>query len=539
MEEINERKYCVYMHKNKINNKVYIGQTGTAVEDRWQNGKGYKGCTLFERAIHKYGWDNFEHIILEDNLTRQEVGIAENKFITLYDATNPQKGYNISTGGESGHVGVKMSDEARKRMSDARKGKPFSQDHKDKISIALKGRPLSEETINKIRIANSKPCVQLDMDGNFIREYQTTWEASRMSGVSQSAICGALNKNKQQKTAGGFIWIQADEYYEPDFLLNLKDYMKIYKNNRKKSVVQLSQNDVYIATFESSAAAGRSIGKDGRLINACCAGDINTAYGYVWVYAAEYDPSKDYSVKKNPAWNQYAVVQLDKQFNVVAEFSGVNETHRQTNINIACICECCNGIQKTAGGFLWLKKEDYEAIHSNKYDIKDMYYKIKKNNIDEIETYICNYEGVNWNKRYKKWEVKIVINGEQKFIGRFDNMQDAIDARKLAEEEKKIQEANKEYKMQTNNKSGFSGVCWDKRHNKWMSTLVYDKAKYYMGRFDNKDDAIRARLNKEVEIYGYNQAPQRHLFEQYGITQQNDLNEIRDITELSDDDNEI
>lgn len=523
MEEINERKYCVYMHRNIINNKVYVGQTGTAVEDRWQNGKGYKGCTLFERAINKYGWDNFEHTILEDNLTRQEVGIAENKFITLYDSTNPEKGYNISTGGESGHVGVKMSDEARKRMSKARKGKPFSQEHKDKISASLKGRPLSKETINKIRIANSKPCVQLDLDGNFIQEYQTTWEASQVSGVSQSSICGSLNKNKQQKTAGGFIWVQADEYHKSDFLLNLKDYIKIYKNNRKKSVVQLSQNGEYITAFESCAAAGRSLGKDGRHINTCCMGDINTAYGYVWVYTSEYNPDKDYSIHKNPTWNQYAVVQLDKQFNVVAEFSSANEAHRQTNINIACICECCNGIQKTAGGFLWLKKEDYETIISNQYNIKDMYYKIKKNNIDTMEDYTCDYDGVNWNKRYKKWEVKIVINGKQKFIGRFDDMQEAINARKLAEKEKKAQEKDNEYKKQTNNKSGFGGVCWDKRHNKWMSTLVHNKNKYYMGRFDNKEDAIIARLNKEVEIFGYDNSPQHHLFEQYGITQQKEL----------------
>jgi predicted GIY-YIG superfamily endonuclease len=52
---INENKYTIYMHKNKINGKIYIGQTRTSVNDRWQDGKGYKGCTLFDRAINKYG----------------------------------------------------------------------------------------------------------------------------------------------------------------------------------------------------------------------------------------------------------------------------------------------------------------------------------------------------------------------------------------------------------------------------------------------------------------------------------------------------
>ena len=58
--------YTIYMHKNIINGKVYIGQTiQENLEDRWKNGKGYKPCTYFYRAIEKYGWDNFAHIILE------------------------------------------------------------------------------------------------------------------------------------------------------------------------------------------------------------------------------------------------------------------------------------------------------------------------------------------------------------------------------------------------------------------------------------------------------------------------------------------
>lgn len=529
MEETNERKYCVYMHRNKINNKVYIGQTGTSVEDRWQNGKGYKGCTLFERAIEKYGWDNFEHIILKDNLTRQEVGEVENKFITLYDSTNPEKGYNISVGGESGHVGVKMSAESREKMSKARKGKSFSQEHKGKISAALQGRVISQEAIDKMRFAKGEPFVQLDLDGCFIQKYNTTWEASQQTGISQSAIAGALSQNKQKKTAGGFIWIKSDKYYEPSFLLNLDNNIRKYANNHQKAVVQLNKNGEYIARFDSCASAQRAIDKTGKVINACCRGDVMTAYGYIWVYESEYNPKKDYSMHKSPTWNQYAVIQMDKQFNVIAEFSSVNEAHKQTNINVSCICECCNGMQKTAGDFLWLKKEDYDAIQSNQYNMQDMYSKIKKNNIDDAETHVCNYDGVTWNKGRKKWEAKITINGKPKLIGKFDNMQDAINARKLAEIEKKIQESDNEYKTQTNNKSGCAGVCLDKRHNKWMATLVWNKKTHYLGRFVDKDEAIKVRLNKEIEIFGYDNAPQRHLFEQYGITQQNEIEDIERI----------
>ena len=63
------------MHKNKINGKIYIGKTNN-IKNRWRkDGKGYckkDSKSLFWNAICKYGWDNFEHIIIEDGLTSEE-----------------------------------------------------------------------------------------------------------------------------------------------------------------------------------------------------------------------------------------------------------------------------------------------------------------------------------------------------------------------------------------------------------------------------------------------------------------------------------
>lgn len=352
-----DRKYCVYMHKNKINGKVYIGQTGTSVNDRWQNGKGYKGCILFERAINKYGWDNFDHIIMADNLTQVESSQIERDLIASYDSTNPENGYNVSIGGESGHVGVKMSDESREKMSKARKGKRFSQDHKNKISAALKGRKISDEAINKARITRSEPFVQLDLDGNLIQEYLTTWEAKQTTGISQDAISSVLNKNDEQKTAGGFIWMHSFEYY------NLVEKDVKYINLHLSPVIQLSKNGEYISEFKSCAEAQRAIGRPGgKTINACCRGDAKSAYGFIWVYKNEYDETKDYSFKREPHGNQYSVVQIDCLGNLVEEFDSVQKAHLTTGINYCCICECCNGTQKTAGGFRWMRRLDWDKL---------------------------------------------------------------------------------------------------------------------------------------------------------------------------------
>lgn len=86
----------------------------------------------------------------------------------------------------------------------------------------------------------------------------------------------------------------------------------------------------------------------------------------------------------------------------------------------------------------------------------------------------------------------------------------------------------------TKNTSGVIGVSLYKRINKWKAGIRFNNKDISLGYYFDKDDAIRARLNKEVEMFGYDNAPQRHLFEQYGITQQNDLTE--DTKEETNDD---
>jgi group I intron endonuclease len=191
---MNENNYTVYMHKNKINGKVYIGITKQKINSRWRKGKGYKDCK-FRNAIDKYGWDNFEHIILFENLTKKEACNKEIELIKKYNSTNRKYGYNISTGGDSGSVGThrKMTDEhkekdrivhlgekngmygvkgekhpcygrkmsekqkqllieSRKGLVPWNKGKKLSEEHKRKVSISTKKamqRPEVQEKLHK------------------------------------------------------------------------------------------------------------------------------------------------------------------------------------------------------------------------------------------------------------------------------------------------------------------------------------------------------------------------------------------------------
>ena len=156
-----EDKYIIYAHINKINQKIYIGQTHhTDPNQRWLNGWGYKNSIHFWNAIQKYGWDNFEHIILFDDLSQEMANIIEEYLIKKYDSSNRSKGYNIRLGGKNS----RLSKETRQKISKAHMGKTIPEEVRKKISKATKGennpfygRTHSEET-RKRMVENHWDC---------------------------------------------------------------------------------------------------------------------------------------------------------------------------------------------------------------------------------------------------------------------------------------------------------------------------------------------------------------------------------------------
>lgn len=104
-----KRKHCIYMHKNKINGKIYIGQTfQDNPNNRWQNGHGYIKQPKFFSDIIKYGWLNFEHSILEKDLTQQEANARETFWIKYFNSC--KNGYNSVT--ENDRIGEKKKTES-------------------------------------------------------------------------------------------------------------------------------------------------------------------------------------------------------------------------------------------------------------------------------------------------------------------------------------------------------------------------------------------------------------------------------------------
>lgn len=234
------RTYTLYMHKNKINNKVYIGITSQKIYKRWCGGNGYRKNPYFWNAINKYGWDNFEHIILHENLNKKEAEVEEIKAIEQYDSTNPEKGYNISVGGYSG--------------SD------------------VKVRP-----IICLELKKYFHCVNDAV--KYMREYTGNYSLN----PPIHKVCAHI----KAYTTCGFHWIYADEFFSRYNELNdSNSYQAIQDIENKRKQCKLAIRNIDTGEiYESPTVAQKALGlKSSTPIRLCCQNKRDTAYNYHWEY---------------------------------------------------------------------------------------------------------------------------------------------------------------------------------------------------------------------------------------------------------------
>lgn len=143
----------IYKITNDFDSKFYIGKCQCSIEDRfkqhlrnakkWSAGKNTYKSHLYE-AMSLYGIEHF-YVQEIEHCDNDILGNREKYWISKLNA---QKiGYNITPGGSSIWEGMKHSAEAKEQISKTlkgqRKGIKFSEDHKKALSVAKKGKPSS------------------------------------------------------------------------------------------------------------------------------------------------------------------------------------------------------------------------------------------------------------------------------------------------------------------------------------------------------------------------------------------------------------
>lgn len=143
----------IYLIRNKINNKLYIGQTIGNVRQRWANHCNPKNRNVVSKAITKYGKINFQISVIEkifeenrDSLF-DKLNMLEKSYIQSWNCLVPS-GYNVEIGGKN----APMPESTKLKISKALKGQPtrksnlgkkFSEEHKEKMSKSSKwSRPV-------------------------------------------------------------------------------------------------------------------------------------------------------------------------------------------------------------------------------------------------------------------------------------------------------------------------------------------------------------------------------------------------------------
>ena len=272
----------IYKITNKINNKIYIGQTRRTIQERWREhlsraNQNYE--SYLYNAIRKYGEDNF--VIEEIEKCEDDyINEREQYYIETFNSFNKTNGYNLTKGGDGNQKynyvlirelwdkGYKISEIINEIGCD-----------KSVIASAL----VEHETYNKhesLSRRNRKGINQYDLNGNFIAHYNSITEAANKDKLKASLIGACCNKKIKQ--ALSYIWC-FDHEKPPQGLEKIKYY--------KRAVLQFTLEGDFVAEFESGAAAARAIEPDknsntvASQILQVCKGQRKTARGFIWRYS--------------------------------------------------------------------------------------------------------------------------------------------------------------------------------------------------------------------------------------------------------------
>ena len=299
MEE-NENNWSIYIHINKINNKKYVGITSRPAKVRWEkNGSGYKPYyghrNYMWNAIQKYGWDNFEHIIIQENLTKDQANEMERRLIAYYDSANPNNGYNIQLGGNAKGC---QNESTKKLISDIQKKTVYRYDRIngqfiDKYESTLEvenilgiaNANVSAVCLGKVKTAfgyyfsyiyyengipdhiikwiNTNNCfreiLQYDLEGNFINKYNSIVEAVNNTSTSKSSISGCLGE--KNKIGGNFIWRYYNDTDKP-FPYKITVDFDVSKSlkSKKKEIILFDNKNTKIKSFKTAKSLAEFIG---------------------------------------------------------------------------------------------------------------------------------------------------------------------------------------------------------------------------------------------------------------------------------------
>ena len=298
-------KWTIYRHIAP-NGKVYIGQTKQSVQARWENGKGYNSYqeneSVFWKAIKKYGWQNFSHEIVEDNISSQEEANEREiywiEYYRSYIGFSDCNGYNMTRGGNNGdHLGYAVFQISRKDLrvlkefastAEASRAIGGNEGNASQIRRCCEGKKVSCKGFYWCYKKNHSPTwkpkdnqlvspiLQIDDDFAVVRKYESVTECIRLTNFSQGSIVSCCRR--RQRKANGYYWCYISDYDE-----NWRPAEVSFLRNEKIYCPDLNQ------VYKSAIDASKKTGANRSHILRCCHGIENGANGLHFCYLKDKD----------------------------------------------------------------------------------------------------------------------------------------------------------------------------------------------------------------------------------------------------------
>lgn len=257
--DLNNNKSGIYCIFNMRNGKLYIGsaknlrkRTNQHIYDLMNS----RHCNKhLQSAWNKDGIISFLFIVME-YCEKEKLIEREQHFINLFDFDSQLYNF-LPTAGS--FLGGKRSDEFRKKISEARRGKKLSDEHCKKLSEARRGKKFSDEHRKSISKGNT---------GRIFSEETR----QKMSNSLKGRIISEESRLKMSEARRGKKL--SDEHRK-----------NIIANSTGKPVNQIDiHTNEILATFKSASEAARTLGRSASCISSVCNGRQKSAYGYKWQF---------------------------------------------------------------------------------------------------------------------------------------------------------------------------------------------------------------------------------------------------------------
>lgn len=282
----------IYKIINKVNGKIYIGQTINGFNQRYKSGgKGiervYKSHSIRKKtrsynehlyhSIEKYGFESFEVLeVFDIAFSKSELDIKEKSWISIYKSNNRKFGYNISEGGNTHRI----ADETKRKISEIKKGKKHSEETKIKMRESQRKRCAEIKNKNKKNVKIKKSVKRKVICITTNKIFDSITEASKYYGIGISGIqdCCSGRQISSGKLKDG-TKLQWSYYINGEYEKPRNPRYTPPPDNKRK-VICLDTGEI----FESLSQAALKYNIKMQCISDCCRGKQKTAAKHKWMY---------------------------------------------------------------------------------------------------------------------------------------------------------------------------------------------------------------------------------------------------------------